>query len=186
MALQPPPFNNDDDAPHSAAAMPADAPALDGRSPLSHIHFPPGFRARRGPVAALLYVAETLIILAAAQFHSVNAAIAFFVAISFTANSTHSLLGTAAAMDIGGRKMTGFASGVIDSFQYFGGSLAGWVLGSIIDQFSWGSYFYFMAPFGILGAALMFTMGDKIVPAAPVPSAPHRGFEVVPAASQQA
>jgi len=41
----------------------------------------------------------------------VNAAVTFLVLIAFTANSTHSILGTAAAMDIGGRKMAGFASG---------------------------------------------------------------------------
>ena len=48
-------------------------------------------------------------ILLAAQFHSANAAILFFVLISFTANSTHSILGSAAPMDIGGRRMAGFA-----------------------------------------------------------------------------
>ncbi len=69
------------------------------------------------------------IILLAAQFHTANAAVVFLVLISFTANATHSILGTAAAMDIGGAKMAGFASGVIDSFQYFGGSLAGYFLG---------------------------------------------------------
>jgi len=113
------------------------------------------FGSRRAPVAAGLYLVETLIILAAAQFHTANAAVLFFVLISFTANSTHSLLGTAAAMDIGGRKMSGFASGVIDSFQYFGGSLAGLALGALIDHVGWGSYFYFMAPFGLLGGLLM-------------------------------
>ena len=52
------------------------------------------------------------------------AAVVFLVLISFTANSTHSILGSAAPMDIGGRRMAGFASGVIDSFQYFGAALA--------------------------------------------------------------
>jgi OPA family glycerol-3-phosphate transporter-like MFS transporter len=123
------------------------------------------FQSRRAPVAAALYLIETAIILAAAQFHSANTAILFFVLISFTANSTHSLLGTAAAMDIGGRKMTGFASGMIDSFQYFGGSLAGYALGATIDHFGWGSYFYFMAPFGVIGGVLMITLGDRITAA---------------------
>lgn len=106
-------------------------------------------------MAAFLYLLETVIVLAAAQFHSTNMAILFFILISFTANSTHSLLGTAQAMDIGGRKMTGFASGIIDSFQYFGGSLAGYVLGELILKAGWGAYFYFMAPFGVIGAVLM-------------------------------
>jgi CheY-like chemotaxis protein len=76
------------------------------------------FQGRRAPVAAGLYLIETAIILLAAQFHTANAAVVFLVLISFTANATHSILGTAAAMDIGGAKMAGFATGVIDSFQY--------------------------------------------------------------------
>jgi len=118
------------------------------------------FKGRRAPVAAILYFAETVIILMAAQFHTVTAAIVFFVLISFTANSTHSILGSAAPMDIGGRRMAGFALGLIDSFQYFGGSLAGYFLGSLLDQ-TMGSYFYFMAPFGLVGGLLMLTIREK-------------------------
>ncbi len=112
------------------------------------------FGARRAPVAAVLYFMETSIILLAAQFHSANTAILFLVLISFTANSTHSILGSAAPMDLGGRKMAGFALGLIDSFQYFGGSLAGYILGELLDR-SLGTYFYFMAPFGFIGGLLM-------------------------------
>ena len=119
------------------------------------------FKGRRAPVAAGLYFLETVVILSAAQFHSVNAAIFFLVLISLTANATHSILGTAAAMDIGGAKMAGFASGVIDSFQYFGGSLAGYFLGALLDR-SWGNYFYFMAPFGLVGGILMLTILGRV------------------------
>jgi OPA family glycerol-3-phosphate transporter-like MFS transporter len=119
------------------------------------------FNGRRAPVAAGLYFLEAGIILLAAQFHSANAAVLFLVLISLTANSTHSILGTAAAMDIGGRKMAGFASGLIDSFQYFGGSLAGYFLGRLLDK-SWDNYFYFMVPFGIIGGLLMWTIRGKV------------------------
>jgi OPA family glycerol-3-phosphate transporter-like MFS transporter len=118
------------------------------------------FKGQRAPVAAGIYFVETVVILLAAQFHSANAAVLFLILISFTANSTHSLLGTAAAMDIGGRKMAGFASGLIDSFQYFGGSLAGYFLGKLLDQ-NWNWYFYFMAPFGFIGGLLMVFMLKK-------------------------
>src|SRR5438067_1593265 len=119
------------------------------------------FHGRGGPVGGFLYFLESAIILAAAQFHSVNAAIFFLILISLTANSTHSILGAAAPMDIGGAKMAGSAAGVIDSFQYFGGSLAGYVLGALLDR-SWGSYFYFMAPFGIIGGVLMLSILGRI------------------------
>lgn len=119
------------------------------------------FGGRRAPVAAGLYFIETIVILLAAQFHTANAAVLFLVLISFTANATHSILGTAAAMDVGGAKMAGFASGLIDSFQYFGGSLAGLLLGHLLDR-SWGNYFYFMAPFGVVGGVLMLTILGKV------------------------
>jgi OPA family glycerol-3-phosphate transporter-like MFS transporter len=119
------------------------------------------FKGRRAPVAAILYFLETAIILLAAQFHTTNAAILFLVLISFTANSTHSILGSAAPMDIGGRRMAGFALGLIDSFQYFGGSLAGYFLGNLLDR-SLGNYFYFMAPFGVIGGVLMLFIRGKI------------------------
>jgi OPA family glycerol-3-phosphate transporter-like MFS transporter len=119
------------------------------------------FKGRRAPVAAGLYFLETAIILLAAQFHSPDAAILFFVLISFTANSTHSILGSAAPMDIGGRRFAGFALGLIDSFQYFGGSLAGYFLGQLLDK-SLGNYFYFMAPFGLIGGLLMLTILGKV------------------------
>jgi len=119
------------------------------------------FKGRRAPVAAALYFLETAIILLAARFHSVTAAIIFFALISFTANSTHSILGSAAPMDIGGRKMAGFALGLIDSFQYFGGSLEGIILGSLLDK-KLGYYFYFMAPFGLIGGLLMLTILGKV------------------------
>ena len=119
------------------------------------------FKGRRAPVAAILYFLETAIILLAAQFHTANAAILFLVLISFTANSTHSILGSAAPMDIGGRRMAGFALGLIDSFQYFGGSLAGYFLGNLLDR-SLGNYFYFMAPFGVIGGVLMLFIRGKI------------------------
>ena len=122
------------------------------------------FNGRRTPVAAGLYFIETAVILAAAQFHSVNAALFFLVMISFTANATHSILGTAAAMDIGGAKRAGFASGLIDSFQYFGGLLAGVALGRLLDK-SWDYYFYFMAPFGIIGGLLMVWSHGRITKA---------------------
>ena len=140
------------------------------------------FAGRRAPVAAILYGVETAIILMAAQVTGVNAAVVFLVLIAFTANSTHSIIGTAAAMDIGGRKMAGFASGCIDSFQYFGGALAGALLGSIVEK-HWDNYFYFMAPFGVLGMLLMISLRwvPQPAPAAKDPDLARPGAAKSPA-----
>jgi OPA family glycerol-3-phosphate transporter-like MFS transporter len=121
------------------------------------------FNSRRAPVAAGIYIIEVFVILAASQVHSVNWAIFFFVMISFTVNSTHSLLGPAAAMDIGGRKMAAFASGCIDAFQYFGAAAAIKVLGILLDRpGGWDYYFYYMIPFGVVGGLLMYSISHRL------------------------
>lgn len=119
------------------------------------------FKGRRAPVAAMLYFLQTGFILLAAQFHTPDSAILFFVLISFAVNSTHSILGAAAPMDIGGRRFAGFVFGVIDSFQYFGASLAGHFLGKLLDK-SMSNYFYFMVPFGLIGGVLMLSILGKV------------------------
>ena len=121
------------------------------------------FAGSRAPVAAALFLIETLIVVLASIFAVTPwTAAAFFVALSFTCNGTHSILGTAAAMDIGGRKMTGFASGVIDSFQYFGGSIGGLALGWLMNKFGPTMLFPYMIPFGLIGAFFMLFFGKTI------------------------
>lgn len=101
------------------------------------------FKGRRAPVATCIYLLEAAIILLAALFSAgvIPGGTALvlsilLVGINITCNSSHSIIGTAAAMDLGGRKMAGFAAGVIDSFQYFGAMLAGFGLGSVLDRFA--------------------------------------------------
>ncbi|MBI3885207.1 MAG: MFS transporter [Opitutae bacterium] len=119
------------------------------------------FQSRRAPVAMGIYAIEVVVIGCATQIHSVNWAVFFFVLISFTVNSTHSLLGPAAAMDIGGRKMAAFASGVIDAFQYFGAAVAIWGLGWVLDHKGWSWYFGYMIPFGVVGGVLMYSIAHR-------------------------
>jgi OPA family glycerol-3-phosphate transporter-like MFS transporter len=119
------------------------------------------FNSRRAPVAGAIYVIELVVILIATRVTSVDLAIVLFVLVSFTVNSTHSLLGPAAAMDIGGRKMAAFASGCIDAFQYFGAAFGMWILGKVLDNYGWGYYFYYMIPFGVIGAILMFSIAHR-------------------------
>lgn len=116
------------------------------------------FAGRRAPVAAVLYFSEAVIILIGAQATETWAICLALILTAFTCNATHSILGAAAAMDIGGRKMAGFAAGVIDSWQYIGAGLAGIGLGYLIDKFGWDAWLYSMAGFGILGGLLMIVM----------------------------
>lgn len=84
------------------------------------------------------------------------------IMISLTVNATHSLVGAAAPMDIGGKKMTGFAAGVIDSFQYFGGAISFLITGQVLaaTQETHGYFYWYvtMACFSFLGATTMLLM----------------------------
>jgi OPA family glycerol-3-phosphate transporter-like MFS transporter len=120
------------------------------------------FNSRRAPVAAIIYLTEVCVILAATQVQTLNWALAFFVMIAFTVNSTHSLLGPAAAMDIGGRKAAAFASGCIDAFQYFGAAVATTGLGWVLQNMGWSYYFYYLIPFGVIGGILMYSISDRM------------------------
>jgi OPA family glycerol-3-phosphate transporter-like MFS transporter len=85
----------------------------------------------------------------------------FLVLVSLTANSTHAIVGAAAPMDIGGRKMAGFATGVIDSFQYYGAAIALPITGWLIKHYGWGTWYPTMAGFGIIGGCAMVMVMRK-------------------------
>jgi OPA family glycerol-3-phosphate transporter-like MFS transporter len=119
------------------------------------------FKGRRSPVAATLYFVETCVILVAAHMVGLFWNCLFLILIALTANSTHSIVGAAAPMDIGGRKNAGFAAGVIDSFQYFGAGVAGAFLGRLLKQFGWDVWFYCLAGFGALGGCMMLIVMRK-------------------------
>ncbi len=142
------------------------------------------FKGRRAPVAAILYVSQTaltilLLLLPKGDTSAIYAwsSVSIIILISMMCNSTHSILGTAAAMDLGGRKMAGCAAGIIDSFQYYGAILSGWGLGMIfekvgpqiigVDGLVEGTkldptvWFGSMIPFGALGASLMIYLSLK-------------------------
>ena len=123
------------------------------------------FGGHRSPVARFLYLLEASVIsLAALMMFSglikpgllgVTLAGIFLVLVSLTVNSTHSVVGAAAPMDIGGKKMAGFAAGVIDSFQYYGSALCLFVSGHLIQRFGWGAWYPVMILFALGGALAM-------------------------------
>lgn len=129
------------------------------------------FNGRRSPVAMVLYFLETVVILIAAGVimsgvvrptpGGIFLGCLFLVLIALTANSTHAIIGTAAPMDIGGRKMAGFASGVVDSFQYYGAAVALPATGWLIDKYGWGVWYPIMAGFGAIGGFSMLLVMRK-------------------------
>jgi OPA family glycerol-3-phosphate transporter-like MFS transporter len=129
------------------------------------------FKGHRSPVAMTLYFFESLVIMLAAMViymgivgptpGGIFLGCLFLILVSLTANSTHAIVGAAAPMDIGGRRMAGFATGVIDSFQYYGTAIALPITGRLIDKFGWGAWYPTMAAFGAIGGIAMLAVMRK-------------------------
>ncbi len=128
------------------------------------------FHGHRYPVAMFLYFMESVVIATAAVVMSLHLigpsaggillGCLFLVLIAITANSTHSIVGAAAPMDIGGKKMAGFAAGVIDSFQYYGAAIGLFVTGRLLSV-SDGNYTYMfgvMFCFAFFGGCAMLSL----------------------------
>jgi MFS transporter, OPA family, glycerol-3-phosphate transporter len=132
-------------------------------------------KGHRSPVAMTLYFLEAVVIGVAAVLlmkgmvsptpAGILTGCSILIMISLTANSTHSIVGAAAPMDIGGKKMAGFAAGVIDSFQYYGGAISLFLTGRVIDatkeEHGWLFWYVIMAGFGILGGIAMLLVMRK-------------------------
>lgn len=129
------------------------------------------FKGARSPVAMALYFTEATVIscAAVAMFSGfirpgslgVFLGGMFLVLVSLTVNSTHSIVGAAAPMDIGGKKMAGFALGVIDSFQYYGSALSLFLFGKLFGKFGWSAWYPLMVLFAFSGGVCMFLVTRK-------------------------
>ena len=132
-------------------------------------------KGHRSPVAMTLYFIEAVVISLAAMLllkglvgptpAGILTGCGILIMISLTANSTHSIVGAAAPMDIGGKKMAGFAAGVIDSFQYYGGAISLFLTGRVLDatkaKHGWLFWYVIMAGFGVLGGISMLMVMRK-------------------------
>lgn len=132
-------------------------------------------KGERAPLAAVLYFVEAFTIAIAAILVLNNIVSSdqsgiiigclILVLIALTVNSTHSLVGAAAPMDIGGKKMSGFACGLIDSFQYYGGAIAflitGYILQATQEESGYLYWYVIMSCFGIIGGTIMLMMVRK-------------------------
>ncbi len=133
------------------------------------------FKGHRSPVAMSLYFLEaaaigfSAVLLLKGLVDPTPAGIltgcGILILIALTANSTHSIVGAAAPMDIGGKKMAGFAAGVIDSFQYYGGALSLFLTGRVLDatkaKHGWLFWYVIMAGFGVIGGITMLLVMRK-------------------------
>ena len=113
------------------------------------------FRARRAPVAAIMYLAQAAMMVI---FYFVAGPVisgVLFVFLAFFVNGPHSLLGGAASMDFGGRKAAASAAGIIDAFQYLGMVLITSVGGRLIQAFGWNAWVIILIVAAVVGAGLL-------------------------------
>ncbi|MEO6181889.1 MAG: MFS transporter [Verrucomicrobiota bacterium] len=129
------------------------------------------FKGARSPVAFGLYLIEAVVITCAAiaMFSGIIKpgplgiflGGMFLVLTAVTVNSTHSIVGAAAPMDIGGKKMAGCAAGVIDSFQYYGSALSLYIFGKMFAKYGWNAWYPLMVMFALSGALSMYLLMRK-------------------------
>jgi MFS family permease len=62
---------------------------------------------------------------------------------------------------LGGKKMAGFAAGVIDSFQYYGSALCLFITGIVLERFGWAGWYPVMILFAIAGGIAMVLLQKK-------------------------
>lgn len=113
------------------------------------------FNSRRGPVVALMYFAQAIVLVLFSFAVSPAYCGALLILLSFLFSGPHSIIGSAVAMDFGGKEATATAHGFVDAMQYAGASLVGWGMGKIIDVFGWKAWNTSLIIFAIGGGLLM-------------------------------
>ncbi|MBI5482484.1 MAG: MFS transporter [Deltaproteobacteria bacterium] len=114
------------------------------------------FQSRRGPVTAVAYGMQALLLLAFGLLRPGPwAAIVLLMVIYFFLNGCHGLLAGTASMDFGGRKAAASAAGMLDGSQYFAGAAVGLGMGALLDRYGWNIWAYTVVPLAIIGGALM-------------------------------
>ncbi|MBC8164937.1 MAG: MFS transporter [Bryobacteraceae bacterium] len=90
-------------------------------------------------------------------------AVAFVAAIGFFTIGPYSFLAGAISLDLGGKRASGTASGIIDGIGYLGGVLAGDSMARVSVSFGWTGAFGMLAAvaFAASIAAFFLTMGER-------------------------
>ena len=116
------------------------------------------FASRRGPVTAMAYGIQVLLLVVfAVSRPGPWAAALILMVLYFFLNGCHGLIAGTASMDFGGRKAAATAAGLLDGSQYLVGSLAGVLMGWVLDRLGWGAWAWGIIPFALIASVLMAT-----------------------------
>jgi len=114
------------------------------------------FQSRRGPVTAIAYFVQAVLLLAFALLKPGPWLAAILLMLFyFFLNGCHGLIAGTASMDFGGRKAAATAAGLLDGSQYLVGSIAGVGMGWLLDRFGWNAWSWSIIIFALIACALM-------------------------------
>lgn len=114
---------------------------------------------RRGPIMVplLLMLAVALFGLRyATELGSVGFLVVLFIA-SFCLLGPYTFLAGAIALDVGGKRSSATASGLIDAAGYFAGMASGWGIGALAQRAGWA------ATFSVLSVAALASAGAAVI-----------------------
>ena len=120
------------------------------------------FKARRPPVAFLGYAFQIISLAIVWMAPSLELVIAAFILNSFAISMVHSMLSGTASMDFGGKRAGATAAGLFDGMQYIGGSVMGYGMGYLLDNYGWGVWGPSMIAFSFIGAVLMLKLWNVV------------------------
>ncbi|MGV8118847.1 MAG: MFS transporter [Candidatus Xenobiia bacterium LiM19] len=125
------------------------------------------FQSRRGPVTAIAYFVQAVLLLVFALLQPGPWMAAILLMLFyFFLNGCHGLIAGTASMDFGGRKAAATAAGLLDGSQYLVGSIAGVGMGWLLDRFGWSAWSWSIIVFALIACALMATRWNSLPPKA--------------------
>lgn len=113
------------------------------------------FQSRRAPVVALMFFAQALLLLFFTFSVTPIGHGVLLLLLSFMFSGPHAIIGSAVAMDFGGKEATGTAHGFVDAMQYCGAAMIGVGMGRLLDLFGWDVWGPSLMLFAVAGGLLL-------------------------------
>lgn len=131
-----------------AASLSAFFPLFGGLSVLAAGFLSDRFTTgQRGSVMFFFLLPVVVVLLALGRLESASAvtSLVLISSVGFLMMGPYSFLTGVIALDLGGKRGSSTAAGLVDSVGYFGGIVSGWGIGTIAEKYGWNAAFGFLA-----------------------------------------
>ncbi len=119
------------------------------------------FQSRRPPVAFIFYLLQIVSLFILGRTASPVVASFMIGVCCMWIFGVHGMLTGTASMDFGGTRAASTVAGLLDGVQYLASGLTGFLMGSLLDKWGWGSWTYMIMPFSLIGALLMTRLWNE-------------------------